>query len=168
MMPNNSYPIIASISQVSIQSDHSSYLRFPPAPILVLLVGDSLDLGNPHDRLLALLSPPQLPAVQVLEKEANQSKWDQDLESMRKVLLVGVLYLGITLQLEQILSCLWRSQLILQLIRLVNVQGVPKKRTFRMLLEPQCTGLITSSRHPLCLGINFLSLLRLSHVQGKI
>ena len=30
------------------------------------------------------------------------------------------------------------------------------KRTFRMLLEPQCTGSITSSRHPLCLEINFL------------
>ena len=36
------------------------------------------------------------------------------------------------------------------------IQGVPKKCTFRMLLEPQCTGSITSSRHPLCLGINFL------------
>ena len=36
------------------------------------------------------------------------------------------------------------------------VQGVPKKRTFRMLLEPQCTGSITSSRHPLCLEIDYL------------
>ena len=31
-----------------------------------------------------------------------------------------------------------------------------KKCTFRMLLEPQCTGSITSSRHPFCLEINFL------------
>ena len=31
-----------------------------------------------------------------------------------------------------------------------------KKRTFRMLLKPQCTGSITRSRHPLCLEINFL------------
>ena len=37
-----------------------------------------------------------------------------------------------------------------------HVQGVSKKRTFRKLLEPQCTGSITSSRHPLCLEINFL------------
>ena len=37
------------------------------------------------------------------------------------------------------------------------IQGVPKKRTFRMLLEPQCTGSITSSRNPFCrLEINFL------------
>ena len=35
------------------------------------------------------------------------------------------------------------------------LQSVPKKRTFRMLLEPQCTGSITSSRPPLCLEINF-------------
>ena len=37
-----------------------------------------------------------------------------------------------------------------------DIQGVPKKRTFIMLLEPQCTGSITSSRLPLCLEINFL------------
>ena len=36
------------------------------------------------------------------------------------------------------------------------IQGFPKKRTFRMLLEPLCTGSITSGRHPLCLEINFL------------
>ena len=35
-------------------------------------------------------------------------------------------------------------------------RGCPKKRTFRMLLEPQCTGSITTSRHPLCLEIVFL------------
>ena len=33
------------------------------------------------------------------------------------------------------------------------LQGVPKKRTLRMLLEAQCTGSITSNRHPLCLEI---------------
>ena len=31
----------------------------------------------------------------------------------------------------------------------------PKKTTFRMLLEPQCTGSIRSSQHPMCLEINF-------------
>ena len=31
-----------------------------------------------------------------------------------------------------------------------------KKRTFRMLFKPQCTGSITSSRVSLCLGINLL------------
>ena len=36
------------------------------------------------------------------------------------------------------------------------LQGVPKKRTFTMLLEPQCTGSITICRHPLCLEIDFL------------
>ena len=35
------------------------------------------------------------------------------------------------------------------------IQGVPKKRTFGILLEQQCSGSITSSRHPLCLEINF-------------
>ena len=34
--------------------------------------------------------------------------------------------------------------------------GCPKKRTFTMLLEPQCTGSIASSQHPLCLEINLL------------
>ena len=38
----------------------------------------------------------------------------------------------------------------------MTVQGVPKKRTFRMLLEPQCTGSITICRQPLCLEIDFL------------
>ena len=32
----------------------------------------------------------------------------------------------------------------------------PKKRTFRIMLEPQCTGSITICRHPLCLEIDFL------------
>ena len=31
-----------------------------------------------------------------------------------------------------------------------------KKSTFRMLLEPLCSGSITDSRRPFCLGINFL------------
>ena len=31
----------------------------------------------------------------------------------------------------------------------LEVQGVPKKGTNRMLLEPRCTSSITSSRHPL-------------------
>ena len=31
-----------------------------------------------------------------------------------------------------------------------------KERTFRMLLEPQCTGSITICRHPLCLEFDFL------------
>ena len=39
---------------------------------------------------------------------------------------------------------------------LVVMQGVPKKCTFRMLLEPQCIGSITICRHPLCLEIDFL------------
>ena len=34
-----------------------------------------------------------------------------------------------------------------------------KKRTSRVLLEPQCTGAITSSRYPLCLEIDFMDLL---------
>ena len=38
----------------------------------------------------------------------------------------------------------------------VNIQGVPKKGPNRMLLEPQCTGSITSSRHPLGLENVFL------------
>ena len=38
----------------------------------------------------------------------------------------------------------------------VTCTGCPKKRTFRMLLEPQCTGSNTSNRHPLCMEINFL------------
>ena len=33
--------------------------------------------------------------------------------------------------------------------------GCPKKRTFKMPLEPQCTGSIRSSQHPMCLEINF-------------
>ena len=37
-----------------------------------------------------------------------------------------------------------------------NVRCVPKKRTFRMLLEPQCTGSITICRHLLCLEVDFL------------
>ena len=32
----------------------------------------------------------------------------------------------------------------------------PKKRIFRVLLEPECTGSITICRHPLCLEIDFL------------
>ena len=34
--------------------------------------------------------------------------------------------------------------------------GCPKKRTFRMLLEPQSAGSITIFRHRLCLEIDFL------------
>ena len=41
-------------------------------------------------------------------------------------------------------------------VHIIVCTGVPKKRTFRMLLEPRCTGSITSSRHPLRLEINFL------------
>ena len=37
-----------------------------------------------------------------------------------------------------------------------HIQGVPKKRTFRMVLEPQCTGSITICWQPLCLEIDFL------------
>ena len=37
-----------------------------------------------------------------------------------------------------------------------NYTCVPKKRIFRMLLGPQCTGSITIYRHPLCLEIDFL------------
>ena len=39
------------------------------------------------------------------------------------------------------------------------IQGVPKKDTNRMLLEPWCTGSITSGRHPMCLEIVFWSFL---------
>ena len=55
----------------------------------------------------------------------------------------------------------------------IQIQGVPKKSTFRMPFEPQCTGSITSSRHPLCLE-SFWSFFPKtdqafpSHVQGKI
>ena len=44
---------------------------------------------------------------------------------------------------------------------------LPKRRTFRMLLEPQCTGSITRTRHSLCLEINFFgrSLLQLSLIK---
>ena len=53
---------------------------------------------------------------------------------------------------------------------------VSQKRTFRMLLGPQCTGSITICRHPLCLEIDFWSFLNKtkqdqapsSHVNGKI
>ena len=38
----------------------------------------------------------------------------------------------------------------------LEVQGVPKKGTNRMLLEPRCTGSITRSRHPLGLENVFL------------
>ena len=55
------------------------------------------------------------------------------------------------------------------------LQGVPKKRTFRMLLKPQCTGSIKSSRNPLCLAINWSFLIKTkpnqafpSNVHGKI
>ena len=52
----------------------------------------------------------------------------------------------------------WQSKCFKVQTDVSNVQGVPKKRTFRMLWEPQCqcTGSITSNRHPLCLEINFL------------
>ena len=52
--------------------------------------------------------------------------------------------------------------------------GCPKKRTFRILLEPQCSGSITSSRHPLCLEFgSFLTKTKPgqafpSHIHGKI
>ena len=47
------------------------------------------------------------------------------------------------------------------------IQGIPKKRTFRMLLEPQCAGSITSSRHPLVSENQFFGrfLLRLSLIK---
>ena len=41
-----------------------------------------------------------------------------------------------------------------QRFRQILCTGCPKKRTFRKLLEPQCTGSI-SSQHPLYLEINF-------------
>ena len=47
-----------------------------------------------------------------------------------------------------------------------GMQGVPKKRTFRMLLEPHCTDSITSSRHLLCLEINFSFLTKAKHDQA--
>ena len=48
-----------------------------------------------------------------------------------------------------------------------DIQGVPKKCTFRMLLEPEYTGSITSSWHPLCLEMNFLvvSTIRISLIK---
>ena len=50
----------------------------------------------------------------------------------------------------------------------VKLQGVPKKGTNRMLLEPQCTGSITSSKHALGLGNVYFArfLLRLSRIKG--
>ena len=42
-------------------------------------------------------------------------------------------------------------------VHIIVYTGVPKKRAFRMLLEPRCTGSITSSRHPLRLEINFVA-----------
>ena len=59
---------------------------------------------------------------------------------------------------------------------LVNIQGVPKKRTNRLLLEPRCTSSITSRRYPLVLEKFFCSFLTktmqdqalLRHVNGKI
>ena len=45
--------------------------------------------------------------------------------------------------------------------------GCPKKGTNRMLLDPRCTGSITSSKHPLGLNLFFFSrfLLRLSWIK---
>ena len=34
--------------------------------------------------------------------------------------------------------------------------GCPKKRTFKMLLDPQCTDSTTSGGRPLCLDVKFL------------
>ena len=56
------------------------------------------------------------------------------------------------------------------------LEGVLKKRTFIMLSEPQCTGSITSSRHPLRLKLICWSFLTntkpdqafTSHVHGNI
>ena len=42
------------------------------------------------------------------------------------------------------------------LLKLPNYRVSKKKRNFRMLLEPQCTGSITIGRHPLSLEIDFL------------
>ena len=48
----------------------NNYSRFSPAPFLVLLVGDSLDLGDSNNRLFALLPATQLPPVQVLHNHS--------------------------------------------------------------------------------------------------
>ena len=67
------------------------------------------------------------------------------------------IHVVIVCQLKLHLHCLIICHLQM-LPYLSDIQSVPKKRTFRMLLEPQCssTGSITSSWHPLCLEINFL------------
>ena len=43
----------------------------------------------------------------------------------------------------------------IHLLQIHLCTGCPKKRTFRMLLGPQCTGLITSSWHPCVWKLTF-------------